>query len=251
VNRTIDCSRWEELISARLDDEIGAAEEASLDEHLGSCRRCRDTALEMAALHRTFRVRSAEDIPDLSEEIIAAAAGDDLSTAPARTRRWRHLTSAAAVVLVLGGIALGGSVLVQTTATPPSAPALAQISGVATPARGGTSGAVYLEFVNDGGGDTLTGAHAANAARTSLHVTERRDGLLVMADEATRPIAAHGTTIFGPGGTHVMLNGLADDLEPGDQIEVTLQFERSGARTIAVPIVAHTELPDVYWSTSA
>lgn len=233
---------WEESISARLDGELAPLEEVQLDQHLASCAACRDLAARMDRLHRTVRVRPADDdVPDLADEILAAA--------PVRhaRRRGPALVAATAVVLALAG----GLGIRSLIAGSEPAPAIAQIDGVATTAQRGSSGAIYLALVNDGGGDHLTSASTTGATRTVLHTTEQRDGLTIMAKEEERPIAAQGTTVLGPGGSHVMLNGLTVALEPGDLVEVTLVFERSGPRTISVPVVAHTDLPDEYWATNA
>ncbi len=39
-----------------------------------------------------------------------------------------------------------------------------------------------------------------------------------------------------PGGLHVMLIGLVDDLRPGDTFDLTLSFEQAGERTVSVEV---------------
>ena len=43
---------------------------------------------------------------------------------------------------------------------------------------------------------------------------------------------ARGQVSFKPGGLHVMLIGLRQELKPGDKFAVTLRFEKAGDRTI-------------------
>lgn len=47
-------------------------------------------------------------------------------------------------------------------------------------------------------------------------------------------VPAGGQAKFEPGGLHVMLIGLQQDLEAGDHFEISLQFKESG--TIAVEV---------------
>ena len=39
-----------------------------------------------------------------------------------------------------------------------------------------------------------------------------------------------------PGGYHIMLMGLVKPLKKGDEIEITLTFEKAGAVTVKVPV---------------
>ncbi len=45
-----------------------------------------------------------------------------------------------------------------------------------------------------------------------------------------------GRIEFKPGGYHMMLVGLTQDLKAGGTFKLTLQFEKSGAITLDVPI---------------
>lgn len=152
------------------------------------------------------------------------------------------------VVLVGVGAAVAGWVV---GGAPAPAPAIARIDGVVTSARAGTNAAVYLSVVNEGGDDRLTGAWTPRAEATALHGLDQRDGVVVMTDRTDRPIAARGTTILGPGGSHVMLNGVHAALEPGQEVEVTLEFERSENRTIRVQVVSPADLSSGQWVTPA
>ena len=107
----------------------------------------------------------------------------------------------------------------------------------------GTSAALYVELTNDGGeDDTLVDASCDCAAATSLHVTEDRDGILVMVAADELAVPAGGTLQLDPGRSHVMLEELTGPLEVGDRVEVRLEFERSADITLEVPVVAPQEL---------
>lgn len=72
----MDCERWRDALSARLDSEPLGLDEALLDAHLATCPACCDHAEALAGLHRGLRLRPADRVPDLTEEILAAAALD-------------------------------------------------------------------------------------------------------------------------------------------------------------------------------
>jgi predicted anti-sigma-YlaC factor YlaD len=67
------CDRAREALSARLDHEDPGTTPAGLDAHLAGCGPCRAHAEELTALHRQVRVREAEQVPDLTAAIMAAA----------------------------------------------------------------------------------------------------------------------------------------------------------------------------------
>lgn len=234
MRAAFDCGRWEDAISARLDGHLPPIEARQLDLHLAVCSDCRGFDSDACALHGAVRVRPAEPVPDLVDAILAQNASDP--------PRRGHIAASAAAVAVLVLVA-GVAALTSTSGDAAMAPAIARIDGVATAARPGTSAAVYLSVVNEGGDDRIIGARTSAAEDTVLHATEKRDGVVVMTRAADRPIAADSTTILGPGGPHVMLTGVHGALEPGQEIEVTLDFARSESRTIRVPVVGAAEVP--------
>lgn len=104
---------------------------------------------------------------------------------------------------------------------------------------GGTA-ALYLRAVDvDGEGDRLLGAGCGEARQVMLHRTLHEGGRVSMAPvENGIAVAAGGEARLAPGGDHVMLMGLERALSPGDLLEVELRFERAGALSLRVPVVA-------------
>ena len=49
-------------------------------------------------------------------------------------------------------------------------------------------------------------------------------------------IPAGSATKLEPGGLHVMLIGLVQDLKPGDEVSITLTFEDGSKTTIVAPV---------------
>src|SRR3546814_4808203 len=78
----MDCELIREGLSAFLDDEDAGISKTELDAHVSGCVGCSAWWARASELHRSVRVRPAEQVPDLSAAIVAAAA-------PAARRRSR------------------------------------------------------------------------------------------------------------------------------------------------------------------
>jgi predicted anti-sigma-YlaC factor YlaD len=71
----MDCTDARTLLSASLDGETTAAEQARLHNHLGACPSCQGFAADAGVLQRLVRVAPAPAVPDLTASILAATAG--------------------------------------------------------------------------------------------------------------------------------------------------------------------------------
>jgi copper(I)-binding protein len=93
----------------------------------------------------------------------------------------------------------------------------------------GEDRAVYLAIRNQGSEpDQLTGA-SSDAAE----VAQLQNGTEVVG---VIPVEANKEFVFIPEGYHVMLVGLKQDLQMGDEIEVILHFRDHEDMTISVPV---------------
>ena len=96
------------------------------------------------------------------------------------------------------------------------------------------TGAVFLLLVNDGGeADRLVGGKTDAAEVVEIHETVMEGEVMKMRmlpDGLQVP--AKGEVLLKPGGYHVMLIGMKQDLKVGDQFTVELQFEKSGTITV-------------------
>ncbi|MCP5027239.1 MAG: copper chaperone PCu(A)C [Actinomycetia bacterium] len=61
-------------------------------------------------------------------------------------------------------------------------------------------------------------------------------GAMTMQEVTSIPVAVGETVSFAPGGLHVMLMGLVDPLEVGDEFDVTLTFENAGDVVVTVEV---------------
>ncbi len=97
----------------------------------------------------------------------------------------------------------------------------------------GPTGVVYLSIENSGDApDTLTGASSEVSEFTEIHESAMSDGVMQMRPVTDLKIGGGETIDFEPGGYHIMLIGLTEDLKIGDEFEVTLEFEESGSISV-------------------
>lgn len=124
--------------------------------------------------------------------------------------------------------------------------------GTATPASGhggeekhltGT-GAAFMRIANGGAeDDVLLGGETDVAGVVEVHEMADVDGVMEM-----RPLAggliipAGGEEVLEPGGYHLMLMGLREDLTDGKTYELTLHFEKAGDVTVPVSVRPRAEL---------
>lgn len=90
----MQCTRWQEAISAQIDGEEPGVERRLLDAHVAGCVECRAFTATAERARRLARVQPAPDIPDLSRRVAKAAALAD------RAASWSLVRGILAVVAV-------------------------------------------------------------------------------------------------------------------------------------------------------
>ena len=102
---------------------------------------------------------------------------------------------------------------------------------------GGTS-AVYFTIDNPTSQDELLLTATTNIAENAeLHLSNiSSDGMMTMEHQESVPIPASMKINFQPGGLHVMLINLNEDLKTGDRFTLTLNFKEAGDITLDVPV---------------
>ncbi len=99
------------------------------------------------------------------------------------------------------------------------------------------TGAAYISLENHANeADRLVSASAPVAAMTHIHKSEVVDGVMKMQSVEALEIAAHGKLEMKPGGYHIMFMGLKQPLKQGEEIDLTLRFEKAGELTVKVPV---------------
>jgi copper(I)-binding protein len=113
----------------------------------------------------------------------------------------------------------------------------------ARPAVEGDNSAAYFIIANKSlNSDTLLNASADVARAVEIHETMvTNEGMganeqMQMVPQDSVKIAALRKTEFKPGGLHVMLIDIQQDLNIGDTFPLTLNFEKAGEITINVPV---------------
>jgi hypothetical protein len=105
------------------------------------------------------------------------------------------------------------------------------------PAARGGNGAVYFVIHNHSSrADELIGVSSDAAAAAELHESSMSGDVMQMNRVETVPLEAYAEIEFMPGGLHVMLIGLRNDLAIGDEIEIILHFRNREDMTLKVPV---------------
>jgi predicted anti-sigma-YlaC factor YlaD len=102
----MDCDRCREAVSAALDGEADAAEQARADAHLEDCAACRAWQRDAAAVTRRARTGVAGDGPDLVARVVGAAPGP-------RVRWWAVAARVGLGVIGVTQVALGLTALLD------------------------------------------------------------------------------------------------------------------------------------------
>jgi copper(I)-binding protein len=105
-----------------------------------------------------------------------------------------------------------------------------------SPAMAG-NGAVYMMLVNEGGADDALISVETDAAEVvELHETKMEGDVMKMSPVTKVEIPAGGSAALEPGGLHVMLINLQQELVAGEKIRLMLNFETSDPLTIEAEI---------------
>lgn len=112
-------------------------------------------------------------------------------------------------------------------------------AAAAMPGMGGANGAAYMVIRNHSAQpDRLLKAESSVAGAVELHKSEMKDGVMSMAPVPAIDVPANGQVELKSGGLHIMLIGLKQDLKPGDQITLTLTFEKAGKIEVKADVKA-------------
>lgn len=110
----------------------------------------------------------------------------------------------------------------------------------ARPAAKGMNGAAYLSVTNKGAAaDTLVAAESPAAARVELHQTTMTGAVASMKPVTAGLSAPAGKTVaLSPGGAHLMMFGLKQQLVEGARIPLTLTFAKAGKVKVELAVEA-------------
>ncbi len=98
----MNCDKYLDLISARLDGQLTAQEEADLTAHLHQCPACRAIAEDMKGLHAALSsVGEVDAPPELSQTVLSKIR---VEKRPDRRRTLRQLSALAACLVLCAGV---------------------------------------------------------------------------------------------------------------------------------------------------
>lgn len=105
------------------------------------------------------------------------------------------------------------------------------------PTAMGGNAVIYFTIVNKGNvADALVGASSNVAETVGIHETRMEGNIMRMVPVSRIEVPAGRRTELAPGGFHMMLTGLKQDISPGDAVSVTLLFEKSEDIVVAVEV---------------
>ena len=115
----------------------------------------------------------------------------------------------------------------------------------ARPTREGQMvGAGYLKLANKGPADRLVSATSPAAGTVEIHSMSMEGDVMKMRQVDAVEIATGQTVELKPGGYHLMLMGLKTPLKVGDQIPLTLKFEKAGEVVVTIKVEEPKPQPD-------
>ncbi|MDF3415779.1 copper chaperone PCu(A)C [Sulfitobacter sp. M57] len=101
------------------------------------------------------------------------------------------------------------------------------------------TGAAFLMLMNAGDADDrLVAASSDVAKRVELHThKDAGNGVMQMVEiEGGITVPAGGMHMLQRGGDHIMFMGLTGPLEQGQEVNVTLTFEKAGEVEVVIPV---------------
>ena len=105
----------------------------------------------------------------------------------------------------------------------------------ARPAVQGGNGAVYFS-IRSSEADELVSMTSDMAEAVEMHESRMSGDVMEMRQLTSVPLRAGEEITFEPGGLHVMLVNLKQDLNAGDEIEITLHFRNYQDIPLRVPV---------------
>lgn len=110
-------------------------------------------------------------------------------------------------------------------------------NGWVRPGSKGGNSAAYLRITNGTAiDDTLIAISSDISERTSLHESIEKDGLTEMHTIADVSIESGSSMTLEPGGKHIMLMQLNNDVSEGDSVNLNFEFAQAGEKEVTLPV---------------
>jgi copper(I)-binding protein len=102
--------------------------------------------------------------------------------------------------------------------------------------KGGTAAAYFLIHNHTPNSDELIGASSSISENVEIHQSKLVDDVMKMEMIQSLALAPGDEYSFEPGGLHVMLIGIKDELKSGDRFDLTLDFKNHEDITLQVEV---------------
>lgn len=107
----------------------------------------------------------------------------------------------------------------------------------ARPTLEGNNSAVYFIIQNNQStNEKMLSAESTIAEFSEIHLSSNVDGVMKMMEQEYVEIEAGKSLEFKPMSYHIMLINLKQDLNVGDQFNLTLSFENAGEKELLVEV---------------
>ena len=106
-------------------------------------------------------------------------------------------------------------------------------------------GAAFLTIRSLGAADRLVGYSSPLCNRPELHSHINDDGIMRMRQVEAIEVPAGGVAELKPGGFHLMMIDLNEQLVEGGTVALTLVFEEAGEVALEVPVLAMGAMGDM------
>ena len=103
-------------------------------------------------------------------------------------------------------------------------------------AAGAKAGGIFLTLTDKGAPDHLVSASTPVAAMAEVHEPVNDNGVMRMRPVPPLALEPNKPVELKPGGYHIMLMGLKQQLTDGQSFPVTLTFEKAGSITTTVHV---------------
>lgn len=97
--------------------------------------------------------------------------------------------------------------------------------------------AAFMKIANNGAHDrAVVAAYSSVSKVVELHTHSMDEGVMRMRKIDRIELPAGATTVLKPGGLHIMLIGLNNGLEEGQQVDLELEFDDGSRQTLTAPV---------------
>lgn len=128
-------------------------------------------------------------------------------------------------------------VLVLSSCAAPAAEGVKVRDAWMRPAQQGGNGAIYFVIQNHSSQtQEMIGAATDVAEAVEMHESQLSGDVMQMRQLESVSLGPDTEVMFEPGGLHIMLVNLKQDLKAGDEVEVTLHFKNYQDIPLHVPV---------------